>query len=260
MFYHNINPTLLSLGPLEIRYYGIIFVIGFILAYFLIIHLAKKRDLNLTKEDTADFIFYLIIGVILGARLFYVLFYNFSSYISNPLDIFAVWQGGLSFHGGLIGAVIATYFFCKKKKINFLELADIVMIPLALALALGRIGNFINAELVGRITNVPWAVKFPHYEGFRHPSQLYESLKNLVIFTALWFLKDKNLRKGTLFFTFIIMYSALRFFIGFFRAPDIQLGFIIFGLTMGQILNILMFLIGIIFIVRINKKQDIDEN
>lgn len=255
MFYHNINPALLKLGPFEIRYYGIIFVLGFILAYFIILHLVKKRDLELTKEDVADFLFYLIIGVVAGARLFYVLFYNLEFYLSNPLSIFAIWLGGLSFHGGLVGAVTAAYLFCRKKKTGFLELADIVVIPVALALALGRIGNFLNGELVGRITSVPWAVKFPGHEGFRHPSQLYESLKNLVIFISLWFLKDKKLKKGTLFFVFIIMYSVLRFFIEFFRAPDVQLGFIIFGLTMGQLLNILMFVVGLVFVFRTQKRK-----
>ena len=256
MFYHNINPTLLQLGPLQIRYYGIIFVLGFVIAYYMIHYLAKKRNLELSKNDTADLIFYLIIGTIIGARLFYILFYNLPFYLSNPLSIFAVWHGGLSFHGGLVGSIIAVYYFCKKKHINFLELADIAVIPLALALMLGRIGNFLNAELVGTITNVPWAVKFPGYEGFRHPSQLYESLKNLVIFITLWNLKDKHLKKGTLFFTFIIMYSVLRFSVGFFRAPDPQLGHIIFNLTMGQLLNIVMFIIGIFFIFRINKKEE----
>lgn len=254
MFYHNINPTLLKLGPFEIRYYGVIFVLGFILTYFIILYLIKKRDLNLTREDVVDLIFYLMIGIIIGSRLFYVLFYNLSYYLKNPFHIFAIWHGGLSFHGGLLGAIIVSYFFCKKKKINFLELADIVVIPLALALFLGRIGNFLNGELVGRVTNVPWAVKFPGYEGFRHPSQLYESFKNLFIFVILWFMKDKKLKKGTLFFTFIISYSSLRFFIGFFRAPDPQIGYL-FGLTMGQILNICMFLIGLIFIIKHKCRQ-----
>ncbi|MDP7179710.1 MAG: prolipoprotein diacylglyceryl transferase [Candidatus Woesearchaeota archaeon] len=256
MFYHNINPTLIHLGPLQIRYYGLIFVIGFIIAYYMIPYLAKKRNLELTKNDTADLIFYLIIGTIIGARLFYILFYNLPFYLSNPLSIFAVWQGGLSFHGGLVGSITAIYYFCKKKQFNILGLLDIIVIPLSLALMLGRIGNFINAELVGTITSVPWAVKFPGYEGFRHPSQLYESLKNLVIFITLWNIKGKHLKKGILFSTFIIMYSILRFAVGFVRAPDPQLGYIIFNLTMGQLLNIVMFAIGIFFIFRINKKEE----
>jgi len=250
MFYHNINPTLLKLGPFEIRYYGIIFALGFILAYFFITYLAKQRKLNLTKDNTLDLLFYLIIGTVLGARIFEVLVYNLKYYLANPFEIIAIWHGGLSFHGGLVGAIIALFMYCKKRKIQFYDLADIIVIPLAFALFLGRIANFINGELVGRITNVSWCVKFKNYEGCRHPSQLYESLKNLIIFSTLWFIKEMKLKKGILFWTFVLMYSTLRFFVEFFRAPDIQLGFI-FGLTMGQWLNIVMFAVGVYFFFKI---------
>ena len=252
MFYHNINPTLLNLGPFEIRYYGIIYALGFILAYFFINYLAKQKNLDLKKEDTADLLLYLIIGTILGARLFEVIIYNPVYYLSKPLEIFAIWHGGLSFHGGLVGAVIAAFIFTKKKKIEFYDLADIVVIPLAFGLFLGRIGNFINGELVGRITNLPWCIKFKNYEGCRHPSQLYESLKNLFIFSILWTIKNKKLKKGILFWSFILMYSTLRFFIEFVRAPDPQLGLIL-NLTMGQWLNIVMFAIGLFFFIKINR-------
>ena len=260
MFFNNIDPVMLRLGPLEMRYYGLIYVIGFVLSYFMIYHLAKKKELGLGKEDVADLIFYELIGVIIGARLFYIIIYNFSYYFQNPLEIFALWHGGLSFHGGLTGAIAAAYVFSKRKKIDILEIADIVVIPSAIALALGRIGNFLNGELVGRITNVPWAVKFKDYEGFRHPSQLYESAKNFLIFGALWYMKDRKLRKGTLFLTFVMMYSVLRFFIEFFREPDQQLGFIIFNLTMGQILNIVMFAAAVFFMLRIYKKSPTNGN
>jgi len=250
MFYNNIDPVLFNIGPFQIRYYGIIFLIGFIIAYFLIVYLAKERKIKLKKGDVVDFLFYVLIGLIVGSRIFYVIFYNLNFYLTNPLYIFALWHGGLSFHGGLIGAVIVAFIFCKKKKIGFYEIADIVVIPLALGLALGRIGNFLNSELVGRVTNVPWAVKFKEYEGFRHPSQLYESLKNFFIFFVLWFIRNKKLKKGFLFWLFVIMYSLLRFFIEFFRAPDLQLGFI-FGITMGQLLSIIMFFVGIYFIAKL---------
>jgi len=259
MFYHNINPTLLRLGPFEIRYYGIIFALGFIIAYFLIYHLAKERKLNLTKDDVANLIFYLIIGTVLGARLFEVIVYNLPYYLKNPFEIIAIWHGGLSFHGGLIGAVIAGFLYCKKKKIHFYDLADICMIPLALALFLGRIANFINGELVGRITNLPWCVKFQNYEGCRHPSQLYESAKNLLIFFILYNIRNKKLKKGILFWSFVILYSTLRFFIEFVRAPDSQIGFIL-GLTMGQLLCIVMFGVGLYFFVRINKYSKTTSN
>lgn len=259
MFYNNINPTLLRLGPFEIRYYGIIFVLGFILAYFFIKYLAKQRNLSLKKDDILDLLFYLIIGTIIGARIFAILFYNLKYYLANPFEMLAIWHGGLSFHGGLVGAVIAAYIYCRKKNISFYDLADIVVIPLALGLFLGRIANFINGELVGRITDLPWCVKFKNYDGCRHPSQLYESFKNLIIFSILWFVKDKRLKKGILFWSFIIMYSTFRFFIEFVRAPDPQIGFIL-GLTMGQWLNIVMLIIGLFFFIKINKQVQMEPN
>ncbi|MBW2977187.1 prolipoprotein diacylglyceryl transferase [Candidatus Woesearchaeota archaeon] len=254
MFVHSIDPVLLRLGPFEVRYYGLFFVLGFVMAYFIIGYLADKKKLGLKKEDVADFLLYIIIGTILGARIFYVLVYNLPFYLENPLEIIAVWHGGLSFHGGFIGAVIAVIYFCRKKKISFYELADIAVIPLALGLALGRIGNFINGELYGRITNVPWAVEFPGAEGFRHPSQIYESFKNLLIFFVLWKIKDKKLPKGFLSWLFVVMYSALRFFVEFFRAPDEQIGFFFGFLTIGQVLSLVMFLVGTVFLYKINKK------
>ena len=252
MFYNNINPTLFHIGPFEVRYYGIIYALSFVLAYFFIYHLAKKRKLNLNKDDVADLIFCLILGTVIGARLFEVIFYNLRFYLANPFEILAIWRGGLSFHGGLVGAVLAGYIYCRKKKIEFYDLADIVVIPLAFGLFLGRIGNFLNGELVGRITNVPWCVKFKNYQGCRHPSQLYESAKNLFIFGILWFLKERKLRKGIMFWSFVLMYSTLRFFIEFVREPDQQLGFIL-GLTMGQWLNIVMFIVGLFFFIKINR-------
>tara|TARA_B100000315_G_scaffold252245_1_gene288653 strand:- start:1710 stop:2477 length:768 start_codon:yes stop_codon:yes gene_type:complete len=255
MFIHNLDPVLLSIGPFEIRYYGLFFVLSFVMAYFIINYLAKKKELSLSKDDVADFLLYLIIGTALGARIFYVFVYNLPFYLSNPSEIIAVWHGGLSFHGALIGAAIAGFYFCKRKKIDFYEIADITVIPLALGLALGRLGNFINGELYGRITDVSWAVRFPDAEGFRHPSQIYESFKNLLIFSTLWTIKDKKLPKGFMFWLFVVMYSALRFIVEFFRAPDEQLGFIIGFLTMGQILSVVTLLIGLFFIYKVSKKE-----
>jgi|TARA_B100001971_G_C18135536_1_gene507368 phosphatidylglycerol:prolipoprotein diacylglycerol transferase len=258
MFYHNINPVLLKLGPFEIRYYGLFFVLGFVIAYFMLNYLAKKKKIELTKDDVSDYLLYLIIGTVAGARIFYVLIYNLKFYLANPLQIFAVWQGGLSFHGGLIGAVLAVIIFTKKRKFDFYELADLTVIPLALGLALGRIGNFTNGELFGRITNVPWAFKFSDAEGFRHPSQIYASLKNLLNFAVLWNLKNFKLPKGFLFWFFVTFYAFLRFIVEFFRQPDPQLGFFFGFLSMGQILSIIMFPIGLYFLFRIynnSKKQ-----
>tara|TARA_Y100000294_G_scaffold169362_1_gene180429 strand:+ start:87 stop:857 length:771 start_codon:yes stop_codon:yes gene_type:complete len=256
MFIHNIDPVLLRLGPFEIRYYGLFFVLGFVIAYFMLNYLAKRKKLELDKDDVADFLLYIIVGTVLGARLIYVLVYNLPFYLSNPFEIIAIWNGGLSFHGGLIGVVIAGFYFCKKKKISFYQLADIAAIPFALGLALGRLGNFTNGELYGRITEVPWAMKFRGAGGFRHPSQIYASFKNLIIFFTLWVIKDKQLPAGFMFWSFVIMYSVLRFFVEFFRQPDEQLGFIIGFLSMGQILSVIMFSVGMVFMYKIvHKKQ-----
>lgn len=251
MFVHNLNPVLFQIGKVQIRYYGLLFVLGALIVYFFIKKLVKERDLKLSKDDVDLYVIYLLIGVIIGSRLFYVLIYNLKFYLQNPLLIFALWQGGLSFHGGLVGAIVAAYIFCKKKNVSLQKMGDITIIPLGLALMLGRIGNFINAELYGRITDIAWCVKFPNVEGCRHPSQLYEAFKNLFIFVVLYNIRNKKFKDGFIFWLFVLMYATLRFFIEFFRAPDPQLGFIVAGLTMGQILNIIMFFIALFFINKV---------
>jgi len=245
MFTYNINPILLSLGPFEIRYYGLFFVLGFILAYFILKSLSKKGMIRLTTDEIENLLVYAGIGGIIGARVFYVLVYNLPFYLANPFEIIAVWNGGLSFHGSLIGALIGIYLFSKKYKFSFLELLDITSIPFVLGLAIGRIGNFINGELFGTKTNVPWCVDFG--DGCRHPSQIYESIYSFFIFGVLWFLNNKKLKKGMLAVSFVLLYSLLRFFTGFFRLPDPQLGYVFLGLTLGQVLNIIMFGIGVYF-------------
>lgn len=254
MYVHNLSPVLFNLGPLQLRYYGLMYVLGFLFVYFVLDYFIKKGRLGITKNDLSDLMSYLIIGVIVFARLFYILFYNLGYYLSNPLEILMLWHGGLSFHGGLVGAVIAGLVFCRIKKVKFYDLADVVVIPLGVALFLGRVGNFINGELYGRITDLPWAVKFQGVEGYRHPSQLYEAGKNLILFFTQWSIKDKQLPSGFRFWLFVVMYSSLRFSIEFFREPDVQIGFI-YGLTLGQWINLVMFTIGLIFFVKVNKKK-----
>lgn len=262
MLFHNINPVLFEIGPFQIKYYGLFYALGFVIAYFMIFYLAKRKQLSITKDDAADFIIYELVGVVLGARLIYVMFYNLTYYLKNPLDIFAVWYGGLSFHGGLIGAVIAAYLFCKRKKIAFYDIADITVVPVALALALGRIGNFINAELYGRIANLPWCVDYSKNQyvsdlptGCRHPSQIYESLKNLAIFFVLWFINDKKLPNGFMFWTFVTLYGLLRTIMEFFRNPDEQIGFLFSYFTMGQLLSFPLFLIGGYMLFHLHRKN-----
>jgi phosphatidylglycerol:prolipoprotein diacylglycerol transferase len=225
-------------------------VIGFIVAYFMLKSLFKNK-IKITNEKIEDLLVYAGIFGIIGARLFYVFVYDGMFYFKNPLEILAIWHGGLSFHGGLIGAIIGVYLFAKKYKYGLLDLLDSLVVPFAFALGLGRIGNFINGELYGRITNLPWCIDFG--DGLcRHPSQLYESLYSFVIFGILFSLRNKKTKKGTMFGLFIVLYSAFRFVTEFFRQPDYQIGFIL-GLTTGQILCAVMFIIGILFLFKINR-------
>jgi phosphatidylglycerol---prolipoprotein diacylglyceryl transferase len=250
MFYHNISPVFLSIGPLEIRYYGLIYALGFILTLFFLKKYSQAKKLFKNKEHPETLIFYLIIGVVIFARLFEVLFYNPSHYFTNPIEILKIWNGGLSFHGGITGAAIAVWIFAKKYKYSFLKIADLISIPAALALALGRIANFINGELYGRLTSVPWAVKFPNIDGFRHPSQLYESAKNFIIFFTLLIYNRKQRNPGVIFSLFLILYSVFRFRLEYFREPEVYIGF----LTMGQALSIPLFIIGItLFVKKVNQ-------
>lgn len=258
VFLNSINPILATIGPFEIRYYSFAYILGAIFTYFIFARLAEERKLGLTKQDIMDFVAYTLLSVIIFSRVFYVIIYNFGFFISNPLEVFAVWHGGLSFHGGFFGAIVAGIWLSRKKKISFWKLADMAVIPVAIALFLGRVGNFINGELYGRITSVPWAVKFKGVEGFRHPSQLYEAMKNLFMFAVLWKLRNKKLKEGVLFSLFIVMYGTLRFFIEFFRQPDENMGFILFNLSMGQILSIVMLLIGIPMLVYFSRNKPKD--
>ena len=262
MFFHNLNPALFEFGPFEVRYYGLFYALGFIIAYLMLPHLAKIKNINLSKDDAADFILYLLVGIVFGARIVYVLVYNPLFYFSDPAEIIKLWHGGLSFHGGFLGAIIASYLFCRKKKIEFYDIADITVVPVALALALGRIGNFINAELYGRITDISWCVDYSKNQyaadapsGCRHPSQIYESLKNFIIFAALWIIKDKKLPKGFMFWSFVALYGLLRTIAEFFRQPDEQIGFLFNYLTMGQLLSFPLFFLGAYMLFRLNKNK-----
>lgn len=249
MFIQNIDPVLFRVGIIEIRYYGIIFALGFIAAYFFLQRLARKKKMGLSSDDIADYLTYLIIGSVIGARLLEVLVYEQSYYLSNPSQIIAVWKGGLSIHGGIIGAMIAGYFFSrkediKKKKITFWKLADITMIPLAFGLIFGRIANFTNSEFIGKITDMPWAVKFMRVDpdNFRHPVQIYEAIKNAAIFAILLMTEEKKHKDGYLFWLFLFLYSMLRFFIEFYKEWDAYY----FGLSISQIISIqLIILAGI---------------
>jgi len=242
MFIHNINPVLLSIFGLEIRYYGLVYVLGFLLVLFILNR--EKKKLNLSKEGVYDYIFYLIIFVVIGARVFEILFYNPSFYFSNPLEMLMIWKGGLSFHGSLLGIIIWTFIFTKKKKLSFYDITDILVIPGIFMLFLGRIANFINGELVGKVSSLPWAVKFEGNEGYRHPTQIYEALKNLLIFFVLFF--SKGLKRGQLTWLFVLFYGVLRFFIEFMKE---QTSFVL-GIPVTQVLCILMIIISLWFLFK----------
>jgi len=224
MIIHKINPVILNLGPINIKYYGLFYILGAILTFFIIDYLVKKKHLELSRQDVFDFMVYILVGVLLGARFFYFIFFNFTLLTQNFLELFKLWHGGMSFHGGLIGAIIAGYIFCKVKKINFWEMADLAVIPLALALAFGRIGNFINGEIYGKMWNGFACINYEQNPNLNYlpkfcriPVQFIESIKNLFIFSVLWFTKNKKFPKGTLFWLFITLFGILRFLVEFLR-------------------------------------------
>jgi phosphatidylglycerol:prolipoprotein diacylglycerol transferase len=253
----NINPILIDLGPIRVSWYGFMYVLGFLASYLLVRYQIKKKDFGVSRLDVENLLFYLILGLIIGARLGYVLFYDLKMYLADPLEIFAVWHGGMSFHGGLIGVLFVGIFFCRKHKKSFWKVADLFIVTVPIGLGLGRIGNFINGELYGRVTQVPWGMIFPKGGPLpRHPSQLYESgLEGGVLFLILWFLKNRNLPDGALLAVFLSFYGLFRFTVEFFREPDPQLGFILGPLTMGQILSSFMIVGGIVLFLYLKGRE-----
>jgi len=247
MFINNFDPVAFNLFSLEIRWYSLSYIFGIIFAWiyckkFLII---EEKILNLFD----DLISYIIIGVILGGRLGYVVFYNLNYYSKNVLEIFMIWEGGMSFHGGLLGVIVSTYIFSKKNNINPFNFLDLISMSAPIGIFLGRISNFINSELYGRETDLFWSVKFEKIDNiFRHPSQIYEAIfEGIILFVLLNFLFKKQLYKspGLISSLFLIFYSSFRFLIEFTREPDVQIGYILFNLSLGQLLSFLFFMFGI---------------
>ena len=242
-----IDPVIFSLGPLQVRWYGLMYVIGFIIGAQLIKVLAKQGYSKIVVEKIDSFITYLIVGMFLGASLTYVFVYNWEYYSQNLSEMFAVWQGGLSFHGALMGMILSMIVFARVNKLNFFEVSDVLAVVGAPGLFFGRMGNFINGELWGRTTDVPWAIVFPDGGIYpRHPSQLYEAfLEGIVLFSILWFGRNKFRYQGVASSLFLALYGVFRFIVEFFREPDAQLGFFFGGVTMGQMLCFLMIIAGI---------------
>lgn len=245
--YPHIDPVIVQIGPLAIRWYGLMYLLGFVAAYYLIRHLCRWRRIPLTSAEVSDLLFYCVLGVILGGRLGYVLFYDLAYYLDHPLQILAVWQGGMSFHGGLSGVVVAASLFCLRKKLPWLLTADVLVTAATIGLGLGRLGNFINGELWGRVTEVPWGMVFPGGGPLpRHPSQLYEAvLEGGVLFLTLYLLHRRRATAGVPFFSFCLLYGLFRFGVEFVREPDAHIGFLWGAATMGQLLSLPMVLVGL---------------
>ncbi len=247
MFINNFDPVAIEIFTLEIRWYSLAYITGILFGWYL----AKKffiENIEI-KQKFDDYISYLILGVIIGGRLGYVLFYDLNYYLNNFGEIFKIWKGGMSFHGGVIGIILISLWFAKKNKKNPLIFLDIVALVAPIGIFFGRIANFINSELYGTETSMPWGVNFLKVDNlYRHPSQLYEAiLEGLILYLILLFFKNKNYLKtpGLISGLFLIFYSIFRFTIEFFRVPDEQLGYLFFNLTMGQIISFFFLLIGI---------------
>ena len=247
MFTNNFDPVAFTLFAIDIRWYSLAYIFGILLGWFYCKKFLIKDKVISTLFD--DLISYLIIGIIIGGRLGYIVFYNIQYYFNNLIEIFFIWEGGMSFHGGLIGIIFATYLFSRKHKINKYIFLDLISASAPIGIFFGRLANFINGELVGKATNADWGVIFPQIDNIpRHPSQLYESfLEGIILFVILNLIFFKKRYKiGTVSFAFLIFYGIFRFFSEFFREPDIQIGYIIGSLSMGMLLSLLMIFFGII--------------
>lgn len=251
MTFPSIDPVFFSIGPLHFRWYGLMYVISFIATYFVLSSEIKRKQLPLTRDDVADLVFFGALGVVIGGRLGYILFYNLGVYLANPLRIFAVWEGGMSFHGGFLGVLTTIALYGRHKKLRFFTLMDMLAQCAPIGLGLGRIGNFINGELYGRPTNVAWGMVFPDGGNLpRHPSQLYEAfLEGFVLFLLVRFIARRSNITGVPSWTFCAGYGLFRCIVEFFRQPDAQIGTYQDLFSQGQLLSLPMFLIGISMLV-----------
>ena len=247
MLTNNFDPVAFQIFTFEIRWYSLAYIAGILIGWILSKRVfISNQDI---KECFDDYLTYLILGIIIGGRLGYVVFYNFNYYSSNVIDIFKIWQGGMSFHGGVLGVILSTVIFANKKRHNIFYYLDIVAIVSPIGIFFGRISNFINSELYGTITTMPWAVQFLKVDNlYRHPSQLYEAIfEGIVLFIILVYFRNRGFLNmpGFISGAFLTFYSLFRFIIEFFRVPDEHLGYLLFNLTMGQIISFIFLLIGI---------------
>lgn len=252
----NIDPVAFHIGPLAVRWYGISYLVGISVGWWLMRRRARAPDSGWTASEVGDFIFYLALGAVLGGRIGYILFYNFGVYLHDPLAIFRVWQGGMSFHGGLIGLFLASWWWARKTRRGFLEVCDFVVPAGPLGLFFGRMANFINGELWGAPTQLPWGMVFPGGGPMpRHPSQLYEAvLEGIVLFAIIWWYSSRRRPRGSVTGLFLIGYGVARCLVEFVREPDAQIGYLAGDwLTMGQVLSVPMIALGIWLMLRRNR-------
>ncbi len=258
MYIHNLNPIIFEFGILSLRWYSLAYLVGIIFGWWYgkkIILLINNRHNKSYKSDLFDdFITYIIIAIVIGGRLGYVFFYNFDYFILNPLEIFFIWNGGMSFHGGLLGIIIATIIFSKKNNFDKLVLLDVISCVAPIGIFFGRLANFINGELYGKPSDLPWAIVFPNIDNQgRHPSQIYEAfLEGILLFIILNFIIRKSLyRKGECAALFLLLYSIFRIISELFREPDLQIGYILNYFSMGSLLSAFMFVSGIIMYLKL---------
>jgi len=257
MFINNFDPVAFQILSFEIRWYSLAYIAGIITGWLLCKKIfIKNSNVN---EKFNDYLTFLIIGIIIGGRLGYVIFYNFNFYANNLLDILKIWEGGMSFHGGLIGIIIASILFARKNGQDYFLYLDQVSLVAPIGIFFGRLSNFINSELYGIPTEVPWAVTFIQIDNLsRHPSQLYEAIsEGIILFLILLYFRNKNFlnKPGLISGLFLIFYSIFRFFVEFLRVPDQQLGYLMLNLTMGQIISIIFILIGIVLVIFKNENK-----
>ena len=259
LHYPQIDPIALQIGPVAIHWYGLMYLIGFALVWLLGRWRINRGYTDLSLRDLEDIIFYCVLGVVAGGRLGYALFYKPSEYLAHPLEIFYLWQGGMSFHGGLVGVIVVLLIFARKRNKPLLEIGDFVAPLIPLGLAAGRLGNFINGELWGRPTTLPWGMVFPQSQDgiARHPSQLYEmGLEGFALFAVVWLFARKKRPMGQVSAVFLMGYGTFRFLAEFTREPDYYLGLLAGGLSMGQLLSLPMVLAGAIIFAWSAKKSN----
>ena len=262
MYTHNLDPLLINFGFIEIRWYSLAYIFGILIGWWIakkiIVFKIHNKIINFDIKLFDDLISYIIISIILGGRVGYIIFYNFTYYFNNPLDVFKIWEGGMSFHGALIGIILVTYLFSKKINIKTFFFLDVIATVAPVGIFFGRIANFINGELYGKPTNISWGVIFPDVDNIlRHPSQLYEALlEGIILFSILIFISFiKKIKIGVCSSLFMILYGIFRVVAEQFREPDVQVGYLFNLLSMGSFLSFVMIVVGIVIFIKIKNDE-----